>query len=406
MTTNKITAIPGGITATPGFMAAGINAGLKKDQLDLAMIYNPVLCSAAAVFTTNKVKAAPLLVSRDHLVQANGYAHGVVINSGNANACNGVSGVINAQTMVAVAAQAMGIKEEYMLVSSTGVIGQPLPMDKVLPGIVKVAGKLKGDGGREAAQAIITTDLTVKEKAVQLELGGKIVTIGGMAKGSGMIHPNMATMLAYITTDISIAPKLLHSGLKEAVENTFNMITVDGDTSTNDTVVVLASGEAGCPPVVEGSAAYADFVAALTQVCTTLAQAVARDGEGATTLLAVVVKNAATITDARLAAKAVAGSNLFKAAVFGRDANWGRILCAVGYSGAQFQPEQVDIYIGEEQVARDGGGIDFSEERAAEILKQDQVTVTVDLKVGDCAATAWGCDLTYDYVRINGSYRT
>ncbi|MEG6616940.1 bifunctional glutamate N-acetyltransferase/amino-acid acetyltransferase ArgJ [Peptococcaceae bacterium 1198_IL3148] len=400
----NIQEIPGGITAVPGFMACGIHAGLKKDKPDLALVYNAKLCSAAGVFTTNVVKAAPLLLSMEYL--AKGYAHGVVINSGNANACNGPQGMVDAKAMAAAAAKAVGVGEQHMLVASTGVIGQRLPMNKILPGIEKAAQQLAADGGSMAAKAIMTTDLLPKEKAVQFELAGVPVTIGGMAKGSGMIHPNMATMLGFIATDAVIEPTVLHSALKEVVDDTFNMITVDGDTSTNDSVVLLASGTAGHATITEGSADYAIFVQALAEVCGYLAQAIAKDGEGATTLLTVRVKNANTMADARKAAKAVVGSNLFKAAVFGQDANWGRILCAVGYSGSQFNPEQVDIYIGDEQVAKNGGAVDFSEERAAEILGKDQVTVTVDLKEGHYSATAWGCDLTYEYVRINGSYRT
>ena len=266
--------------------------------------------------------------------------------------------------------------------------------------------ELSPTGGAEAATAILTTDTMLKQKAVQVEIAGQNVTIAGMAKGSGMIHPNMATMLSFITTDALVEPDVLHSALREAVDSTFNMITVDGDTSTNDTVLMLANGTAHQQPLVKGSPHYQHFVAALTEVCGYLARAIARDGEGATKLLTVTVKNAATLDDARKGAKAVVGSNLFKAAVFGQDANWGRILCALGYSGVQFNPELVDIYIGTEQVAQNGGGLAFDEQRALEILNQKDVIVTVDLKAGLCSATAWGCDLTYEYVRINGSYRT
>lgn len=398
--------IPGGVTAVPGFTACGIHAGIKKNnqKLDLAMIYNPKLCSAAGVFTTNVVKASPLLLTMENL--RGGYAQGVVVNAGNANACNGPQGMVDAKAMAEAAAKAVGVDESYFIVSSTGVIGQLMPMDKVLPGIAKAAEQLNPEGGSEAAQAIMTTDLLPKEKAVQIEIAGSTVTIGGMAKGSGMIHPNMATMLAFITTDAVIEPQTLQVAIKEAVDATFNMITVDGDTSTNDMLAVLASGAADHPSIELHSGEYHIFVAGLKEVCGTLAQAVARDGEGATTLLEVVVKNAPTLQDARLAARTVTASSLFKSAVFGRDANWGRILCAVGYSGAQFNPEKVDIFIGDEQVAKDGGGIEFSEERATKILSQEKVTVTIDLNSGEHSATAWGCDLTYDYVKINGSYRT
>jgi len=403
----EFTQIEGGVTAVPGFLACGVHAGLKKDGLDIAMIYNPVLCSCAGVFTSNKIKAAPLLVTMDKLKLKHGYAHGIVINSGNANACTGISGFINAKNMCAVAANRLGTDEDYILVASTGVIGEPLPMDKITKGIELAVKSLSKSGGHDAAKAIMTTDLTVKEFALSFEIDGKKVHMGGMAKGSGMIHPNMATMLAYITTDISISPDVLKKALREVTDDTFNMITVDGDTSTNDMVVVFASGEAGNAPIIEDtSKGYEAFVEALRHVCTALAKDIARDGEGATTLIEVNVKNALTKRDAKLAAKSVVGSNLFKAAVFGKDANWGRIICAFGYSGAGFDPGKVDIYIGDIQVARDGAGIEFDEERAKKLLSMGTVSVTVDFKQGDAEATAWGCDLSYDYVRINASYRT
>lgn len=399
-----IKTIADGITAVPGFLASGVHAGIKKDKLDLALIYSPQLAAVAGVFTTNAVKAAPVLLAMEQIKQ--GYAHGVVINSGNANACNGPKGMEDAKAMALEAASALGVQPEHMLVSSTGVIGENLPMDKIIPGIKQAVQELSTDGGALAAQAIMTTDTVPKQWAVQLEIAGQTVTIAGMAKGSGMIHPNMATMLAFIATDARLEPDVLHSALTEAVNSTFNMITVDGDTSTNDTVLIFANGTAHPQPIERDSLHYQQFVAALTELCGHLARAIARDGEGATKLLTVTVKNAATVEDARKAAKAVVGSNLFKAAVFGQDANWGRILCAVGYSGAQFNPQAVDIYIGSEQVAQNGCGLPFDEQRATEILGQQEVTVTVDLKAGGCSATAWGCDLTYEYVRINGSYRT
>ncbi len=406
MTVINMHDVPGGITAAPGFYAGSAAAGIKKDKLDVALIYTPEVCSAAGVFTTNAVKAAPLLLNIERLPNGCGCAQGVVVNAGNANACNGPQGMVDAKAMAAAAAEALNIDEKHMLVCSTGVIGQPLPMKKVLFGIEKAAEELSTDGGRSAAKAIMTTDLVCKEKAVQLEIGGTKVTVGGMAKGSGMIHPNMATMLAFITTDAVIEPAVLHSALKEAVDQTFNMITVDGDTSTNDSVLVLANGLADMPPIKPDSREYAQFTAALTAVCRSLAQSIARDGEGATTLLEVVVKNAASLNDARLAARAVAGSNLFKAAVFGQDANWGRIICAVGYSGASFDYQKTDIYLGDIKVAENGAALSFDEEAAAEVLAKDKVTVTIDLHSGSYHAAAWGCDLTYEYVRINGSYRT
>lgn len=402
MTSLKV--IADGITAVPGFLASGVKAGIKKDKLDLALIYSPQLATVAGVFTTNVVKAAPLQLGLDQVKE--GYSHGVVVNSGNANACNGPQGLEDAKIMAATAAEALGVKAEQIFVSSTGVIGENLPMDKITPGIIQAAAQLTPTGGGTAAQAIMTTDTITKEIAVQVEIGGSLITIGGMAKGSGMINPNMATMLAYIATDAVVVPDVLQSALNQAVDTTFNMITVDGDTSTNDTVLVFANGAAQQPPLVKDTPAYDSFVSALTKVCRHLARAIARDGEGATKLVAVTVKNAASLGDARKVAKTVVGSNLFKAAIFGQDANWGRILCAAGYSGVDFDPESVDIYLGPVQVAQRGVGLFFNEQGVLAVLGQDEVTVTVDLKAGDHSATAWGCDLTYEYVRINGSYRT
>jgi len=335
-----------------------------------------------------------------------GRAQAVVVNSGNANACNGEQGMRDALAMTAEAAEALSIPEDTVLVASTGVIGGKMPMDKVLPGIRAAAGQVSKDGGPLAAEAIMTTDTFPKEAAVRLELGGKWVTVGGMAKGSGMIHPNMATMLCFITTDAAISPACLKQALKYTIDRSFNMVTVDGDTSTNDMAVIMANGIAGNREIEGEGQDYALFLAALTEVCTRLAVAIARDGEGATKLIEVEVINAATEEDARLAARAVAGSTLFKAAVFGRDANWGRVICAAGYSGADFDPERVDIFLGDEQVAKDGGSLEFSEERALGILSGDTVKVTLDFKTGQFSAIAWGCDLTYDYVKINADYRT
>jgi glutamate N-acetyltransferase/amino-acid N-acetyltransferase len=397
--------LPGGVTAAKGFRAGAAAAAVKrKDRLDVAVIYSTVPAAAAGIFTLNKVKAAPLLLSMKHL--AGGRARAVVANSGNANACNGTQGWRDALAMAAETAEALGISEEHVLVASTGVIGKQMPLERVLPGIRSAAGGLSGDGGALAARAIMTTDTYPKEVAVRLELGGREVTVGGMAKGSGMVHPNLATMLAFVTTDAAITPQCLKQALEYAGVRSFNMITVDGDTSTNDMAVIMANGRAGNPEISGEGPDFTRFREALTVVCTKLAVDIARDGEGATRLLEVEVRNAATREDARFAARTVAGSNLVKAAIFGRDANWGRILCAAGYSGANFTPDKVDIFLGGEQVARNGGALAFSEERAGEILGRDRVKITIDFKEGNCGATAWGCDLSYDYVRINADYRT
>jgi glutamate N-acetyltransferase/amino-acid N-acetyltransferase len=402
---SRFDCIPGGVTAAAGFSAGTAFAGIKQaDKRDVAIIYSDIPASAAGVFTLNKVKAAPVLLTMQNL--SNGTARAVVVNSGNANACNGEQGLTDAQAMAAVTAEALGITAEDVLVASTGVIGRKMPMEKVLPGIRAAAAQIAPDNGSLAARAIMTTDTFPKEAAVRLELGGKPVTIGAMAKGSGMIHPNMATMLCFITTDAAVEPGCLNQALKYAADRSFNLVTVDGDTSTNDMAVILANGMAGNEVIREENSDYARFRDALTEVCVSLAKDIARDGEGATKLITVEVTGAATEKDARLVARAVAGSNLVKAAVFGRDANWGRIICAAGYSGAGFDPEKVDIFLGDEQVASQGGSIDFSEEHALEILGKDAVTITLDLNSGDCSATAWGCDLSYDYVKINADYRT
>ncbi|KAF1085173.1 Arginine biosynthesis bifunctional protein ArgJ [Sporotomaculum syntrophicum] len=396
--------IAGGITSPLGFTAAGAVGAIKYERKDVALVYSDREAAAAGVFTTNIVKAAPVLLTMEHI--KDGKARAVVANSGNANACVGPQGLEDARAMAGEAAQQLGLAAEQVLVASTGVIGQPLPMDRVLSGVRQAAAQLSREGGHDAAIAIMTTDTVAKEAAVTVELGGVQVTIGGMAKGSGMIHPNMATMLCFITTDAAINSDLLHQALTGAVERTFNMITVDGDTSTNDMVLVLANGAAGNRPISGEDADYAAFGAALEAVCRKLAIACAADGEGATRLLEVRVHGAATRQDARLVARAVASSSLVKAAVFGKDANWGRIICAAGYSGASFNPDVVDIFVGDIQVAKNGGALAFNEEKATGMLSGRQVIFTIDLHNGEHSATAWGCDLTYDYVRINGSYRT
>ncbi len=397
--------VPGGVTVAAGFLAGAACASIKKaDKPDVALIYSSVPAAAAGVFTLNRVKAAPVVVSMKRLER--GTARAVVVNSGNANACNGNQGMKDALAMTAEAAAAFDIPADGVLVASTGVIGQKMPMDKVLPGIREAVKQVSSYGGNHVAQAIMTTDTFSKEAAVRLKLGGKTVTIGGTAKGSGMIHPNMATMLCFITTDAAISAPCLKKALQHAVDLSFNMITVDGDSSTNDMALVMANGMAGNKAIEEENPDYIYFRDALTAVCMLLAQAIARDGEGATKMIEVKVLGAATDRDARLAARTVAGSSLVKAAVFGNDANWGRVICAAGYSGACFDPDKVDIFLGQVQVAADGGSLEFSEEQALKELKKDAVTITLDLKSGGCDATAWGCDLSYDYVKINADYRT
>ncbi|MFZ5901707.1 MAG: bifunctional glutamate N-acetyltransferase/amino-acid acetyltransferase ArgJ, partial [Bacillota bacterium] len=387
-----------------GFRASGVSAGIKKSKKDLALLVSDVPAGVAGVFTTNQVKAAPLLVTMPRV--ASGKAQAIIINSGNANACNGREGLDDARVMGSLCARALGLPEEMVLVSSTGVIGQRLPMDRIASGIPLAVAELRTTGGTAAAEAIMTTDTVPKQAAVSFTLGGARVTLGGMAKGSGMIHPNMATMLAFVTTDAAVAPGALQRTVRNAVEVSFNMISVDGDTSTNDMLVVMANGLAGNEPLEPGSAGYAVFQRALDEVCIRLAKAIARDGEGATTLLEVRVVGAPTARDARLAARAICSSNLVKAAVFGRDANWGRIVCAAGYSGARFDPDDFDVYLGDLPVAAGGRALVFDEARASAILAGDPVVVTVDFKQGDGSAVAWGCDLSYDYVKINASYRT
>ncbi|MBO8169433.1 MAG: bifunctional glutamate N-acetyltransferase/amino-acid acetyltransferase ArgJ [Thermoanaerobacteraceae bacterium] len=400
--------IPGGITAVSGFKAAGVAAGIKKTKKDVALVFSEYPAKAAAVYTKNKVKAAPLLVNIQNLTE--GEARAIVVNSGNANACTGEQGLKDAWEMVALTARLLGLKSHQVIVASTGVIGVNLPMDRVRQGIKSCVERLSEHGGTDAAEAIMTTDTYPKEYAVAAELGGKKVVVGGMAKGSGMINPNMATMLGFLATDVNISKKMLDLALAQVVNETFNMITVDGDTSTNDMVAVLATGTANNPVIEEMNDDYEKFVALLKHVAAYLAREIARDGEGATKLLTIRVTNAYTLHDARQAALAVANSNLVKTAFFGEDANWGRIFTAVGYSGAEFDPGKVDIWLesnaGKEQVLRKGTGLAFDEDRAAAILAEKEITVWIDLNVGDKDATAWTCDFSYDYVKINADYRT
>lgn len=407
----KIKVIPGGVTAAAGFKGSGVHAGIKKSNKkkpDVAVIFSQVPASVGGVFTQNRVKAAPVVFSQK--VVEEGVAQALVVNSGNANACTGIEGEETACLMAYWTAQGLGIDEKKVIVSSTGVIGHQLPRDVVKTGIEKAVAGLSREGGHDAAVAIMTTDLFYKEIAVQTMIGDTRITVGGMCKGSGMIHPNMATMLSFITTDAAVEPPVLQKALKDAVDKSFNMITVDGDTSTNDMAIVFANGIAGNQIIDGNGPDFSRFQEALDYVCIELAKMLARDGEGASKLLEVQVKNALNVADARAAAKAVVSSSLVKSAFFGEDANWGRILCAVGYSGAEIAPETVEIWLesasGREKVAELGTGLEFDEENAKKVLKEKEIKVIIDLHQGSGEATAWGCDLTYDYVKINADYRT
>lgn len=401
--------VGGGVTAAQGFKAAGIHCGIKKSKTDMAIVFSEEKAVAAGVYTTNLFKAAPVIVTQSNL--ASGYAQGIVVNSGNANACTGEQGYKDSQTMAVLAAEALKIDPGQVVVASTGVIGVPLPMDKIASGIQQAASALSAAGGGTAAQAIMTTDTVPKEFAIKVEIDGVPVIIGGMAKGSGMIHPNMATMLAFITTDAAIAPGLLQRALTLCTRYSFNRITVDGDTSTNDMVVVLANGKAGNEVISsENQQGYTVFLEALRLVCTKLAQMIVRDGEGATKFIEISVVNGATEEDTELVAKSIAGSNLFKTAMFGEDANWGRIVAAAGYSGARFDPAKVNIWLesqaGKIQTTSDGEGLAFDEAKAKEILEEKEIILIVDLQQGDFASVVWTCDLSYEYVRINADYRS
>ncbi len=398
--------LAGSITCPRGFLAQGIYAGIKKDDKnDLALVYSEYPCQAAGVFTTNIVRAACIDFNRRQL--QDGLARAIVVNSGNANACTGEQGWEDTVAMAAMTAECLGIQPQEVLVASTGVIGVNMPMEKVQAGIIAVANSLSDAGDANAALAIMTTDLINKEIAVEIEIDGQAVRIGAMAKGSGMIHPNMATMLGFITTDAAISSNCLQIMLKAAVSKSFNMISVDGDTSTNDMVLILANGRAGNQMIEEpGSQAGLKFAQALEYITVHLAKMIARDGEGANHLIEVQVNHAADEQTACTIARSITSSSLTKAAVFGLDANWGRILAAAGYSGASFDPGRVDIYLGDEMVARDGMGLAFDEEKARRELEKETVVIIVDLKAGDYAATAWGCDLSYEYVRINAAYRS
>ncbi|RHB40435.1 bifunctional glutamate N-acetyltransferase/amino-acid acetyltransferase ArgJ [Enterocloster aldenensis] len=404
--------ISGGVTAAKGFKAASTAAGIKyKERKDMAMIYSEAPCRSAGTFTTNVVKAAPVKWDKNQ-VTGGAAAHAVVINAGIANACTGEEGMEYCSRTAATAAQVLGIPQEGVLVASTGVIGKQLPMDRIEAGIKAMAPLLEAgpESGTAASKAIMTTDTKNKEAAVQLELGGALVTIGGMCKGSGMIHPNMCTMLSFVTTDAAISKELLQEALSQDIKDTYNMISVDGDTSTNDTVLLLANGLAGNAEITEKNSDYMAFCQALNYINETLSKKMAGDGEGCTALFEVTVVGAATKDQAKVLAKSVITSSLTKAAIFGHDANWGRILCAMGYSGADFDPEKVDLFFesaaGRMQIIKNGVAVDYSEEEATKILSEPEVTAIADIKMGDARATAWGCDLTYDYVKINADYRS
>lgn len=404
--------IKGGVTAAKGFKATSTAAGIKyQNRQDMAMIYSEVACNVAGTFTKNIVKAAPVKWDQK-VVYETKKAQAVVINAGIANACTGEEGMDYCKQTAAKVSDLLGVPENQVLVASTGVIGKQLPIDRICAGIDAMVPVLGGgyEKGHAAAKAIMTTDTHEKEVAVEVELGGKTVTIGGMCKGSGMIHPNMCTMLSFVTTDAAISQELLLEALKADVEDTYNMISVDGDTSTNDTCVLLANGMAGNAEITEKDADYEAFCKALNFINESLAKQMAGDGEGATALFEVKVIGAASKEQAKILSKSVITSNLTKAAIYGHDANWGRILCAMGYSGAQFDPEKVDLYFqsaaGKMQIIKDGVALDYSEEEATKILSEPEVTAIADVKMGDATATAWGCDLTYDYVKINADYRS
>ncbi len=401
--------VNGGVCAALGFTANGVHCGIRKNRTkkDLALIYSEVPCTAAAVYTKNLVKGAPLLVTRAHL--ADGTAQAIICNSGNANTCN-ADGIEIAESMSSAAAKALGISPASIVVASTGVIGQPLPLAPIEAAIPALAEGLYADGSADAAEAIMTTDTKMKEIAVEFSIGGKKCKIGGIAKGSGMIHPDMATMLVFITTDAAISSEMLQKALSSDIQETFNMLSIDGDTSTNDMVTVLANGMAGNTPITKEGEDFSVFMQALNTVTIHLCRMIAGDGEGATKLLECHTSGAADLATAKTVAKSVICSSLLKAAMFGADANWGRVLCAIGYSGAEVDVNRVAVSFrsekGEIAVCKDGAGVAFSEEKAKEILLSDEIEILVSLGDGAYSATAWGCDLTYDYVKINGDYRT
>ena len=404
--------IDGGVTAAKGFEAAAAAAGIKyQDRTDMALIYSEKPCKAAGAFTTNVVKAAPVKWDRE-IIEKKLRPQAVIVNSGIANACTGEEGMECCRKTAETAARELDVDAESVLVGSTGVIGMQIPMDRIEKGIHTLAAEKKADreSGAAAAKAIMTTDTRPKEAAVTFEINGKTVTIGGMAKGSGMIHPNMCTMLSFITTDAKISGKALRKALRADVEDTYNMISVDGDTSTNDTVLLLANGMARNDKIRYGTPEYEIFCQALHYINETLAKKMAGDGEGATALFEAKITGAQTREQAKVLAKSIVCSNLTKTAIAGHDANWGRILCAMGYSGAEFDPEKVTLFFessaGKLKIIENGVAVDYSEEQATEILSQPEVTVTADIGEGDAQASAWGCDLTHEYININADYRS
>ena len=408
----EVKEITGGVTAAKGFRAAAAAAEIKyKGRTDMAMIYSETPCVAAGTFTTNVVKAAPVKWDQN-VVYHHPAAQAVICNSGIANACTGEEGYGYCRQTAEAAAEILGIPTESVLVASTGVIGMQIPIDRIVNGVKRMAPVLADtlEAGTEAAKAIMTTDTVKKEVAVQVEIGGKMVTVGGMCKGSGMIHPNMCTMLGFVTTDAAISKEMLQLALSEDVKDTYNMVSVDGDTSTNDTVLLLANGKAENPEITEKNQDFELFCKALSYVNTTLAKSISGDGEGATALFEVKIVGAKSKEQAVTLAKSVVTSSLTKAAIYGHDANWGRILCAMGYSGAQFDPEKVDLYFeskaGKLKIIENGVSTGYSEEEATKILSQEAVTAIADIKMGTAQATAWGCDLTYDYIKINADYRS
>ena len=401
--------VSGGVCAAKGFYANGVHCGIRKNRTkrDIALIYSEVKATAAAVYTTNLVKGAPLLVTKNHI--ADGYAQAIICNSGNANTCN-ANGIEIAKQTAELLANKLKISADDVVVASTGVIGQPMSIEPFERGISPLAVGLNKDGSDAAAEGIMTTDTVKKEIALEFEIGGKTCHIGGIAKGSGMIHPNMATMLVFITSDVKISPEMLQKALSSDIKNTFNMLSVDGDTSTNDMVVVLANGMAENEEIVSEGEDFTAFMQALNTLTISLCREIAGDGEGATKLLECKVIGADSDENAKTVAKSVICSSLLKAAMFGADANWGRVLCAIGYSGADVDVNKIDVSFksqkGEILVCKDGAGVDFSEEIAKEILLEKEIDINVNLNSGEFSATAWGCDLTYDYVKINGDYRT
>ena len=401
--------IKGGVCAAKGFKANGVHCGIRKNRTkrDLALIYSEVPATAAAVYTTNLVKGAPLIVTKKHL--ENGTAQAVICNSGNANTCN-ANGIEIAEKMSDLVSSSLNIKADDVIVASTGVIGQPLSIEPIANGMQELASGLTDHNGLLAAEAIMTTDTAVKEVAVEFMVDGKACRMGGIAKGSGMIHPNMATMLVFITTDVNITSQMLNKALKGDIQETFNMISIDGDTSTNDMVTVLANGLAGNKIIDSEGEDFNAFMKALNTVNVALCRMIAGDGEGATKLLECAVTGAKSLEIAKTVAKSVICSSLTKAAMFGADANWGRVLCAIGYSGASVDVNKIDVAFksnkGEIAVCKDGAGVEFSEEKAKEILLEKEIIIAVNLNDGEYSSKAWGCDLTYDYVKINGDYRT